>query len=88
MSDLSDLEATVDLRTEFRARRFAKRQGDGLMLTCAIGRQKLSQLTLLGERRTPLLLGVPQSGEQTIRYVLPVGYRPLALPADTSLQTV
>ena len=75
------------MNVRFRAKRLAVIQGKGLVLKASIGTGSLAQIALAASRTMPLILGVPNSSEHTIRYTLPAGYAPLTVPEPTELQT-
>ena len=76
-----ELQATADVDT------LATRQGGDLLLKDAFVRSNLLALTSELQRRSPLLLGAPSTDRQLVRYRLPAGFRPAAIPAPVQLDT-
>ena len=86
-SEVEQLLTPVTLRARFRAVELARKQGEGLLLPGAIGRQSWGELASEPERRHPLVLGVPRGDRQTIRWRLPKGMNAAELPAPVALET-
>ena len=86
-SDLLDMAEPVEVRVDFRAQQFAKRQEDGLVLRAALEDSAMMRLARSTTRVQALLLGIPNSEATTLRYRLPAGYEPVELPPPTDLQT-
>ncbi len=86
-SDLLDLGKPVEVVVDLTVQDFAARQGDGLVLKSCLDPIDLSAMTSKPERTFALLRGTPESWNTVLRYKLPLGYEPAALPDPTRVQT-
>jgi len=84
-SDPLQLEQPVTVTAEFEARNLAVRDNGALLLKSAFSARDLQALASASERRTPLLLGVPSTERQLLRYRLPAGARLEPLPAAATV---
>lgn len=84
-SEVDALSVPVTLTATFEAPEVARKQGTGLLLPGAIGRQSWVELASETERRHPLLLGAPNGDRQVIRWRLPAGMKAVSLPAPVAL---
>jgi cellulose synthase operon protein C len=78
-------EADVALRASADLAAIGQRDGGRWQLPSRFGDDELLQLVALDSRKAPLLLGPPRGEAATLRYRLPPGYRPGALPAAVAL---
>ncbi len=85
-TDPTSLATPVRLEVQFDGKDVATRQGNGLTLRGAFDAQPLQALTAAPDRETPLVLGAPESARQVLRYRLPAGFKPVALPEPVALE--
>lgn len=86
-SDLEDIDAPVVYRYRIRVPSFARRRGDGTSFPASPFPLDLSKNCPLPARKHDLLLSAPRSYDLEVRYTLPEGMRPLALPAPLEADT-
>ncbi|MEZ5965569.1 MAG: DUF3857 domain-containing protein [Planctomycetota bacterium] len=86
-SDLLDLDAPVEVVVDLTVQDFAAKQESGLVLKGCLDPTDLSSMTSKTERTFPLLRGSPESWNTVLRYKLPPGYAPTALPEAVRVQT-
>ncbi len=85
--DLTDVDAPVKIRYRIKVPSFARRRGDGLAIPASPFPLGLASSAALLARTHDLLLAPPCSDEAEVRFVLPAGVRPGALPAPLEIDT-
>src|SRR5690606_23574402 len=80
------LSRPVRRGVRFRGDDVAVAQAGGLALRPTFSPQPLQRYTSAGSRELPLLLGVPDSEHSEVRYRLPAGWAPVALPPPVQLE--
>ncbi|MCC7065234.1 MAG: DUF3857 domain-containing protein [Planctomycetes bacterium] len=86
-SDGLDLGAPVSITATAALPELGQRGSDRWQLPSTWQYGDLQALANAPERRTPLLLGIPQGSRQTVRYRMPTGWRAGDLPAAVEKQT-
>jgi hypothetical protein len=79
-SDLLDLNVPVQVRANLLSREFATRRDGVLWIKGSFEPNPLAAFARAEQRELPLLLGEPRSEVRRLRYRLPAGYAPDALP--------
>ncbi len=82
VSNVNDINATVELSYVFTAPNWAKPAGEGMLRMPARGHDSalLRNLAPQLKRKFPLVMGVPAMERQTLTVTLPPGWSPSSLP--------